>query len=232
MYSRYNILLKAGIIFIIFQYFSCQDLGIALNSECTTKKDYIFHIPVEISPNKYEFEIGDTITIDFDFSDTLVDSTENKKYIFEDYKGFLPAVRFISLNNNGEDRFFFKYADTSNMQLKNMFIQHYPNKHNDAGIGFDFDYKNNRYYASLSFILKKKGIYYLKIQSEADQKFPEHFEGFCKYRQVVFFIKHPYDTNFDLVKWLLYPNSTPKDLELGKADEYFASIGGYAFKVK
>jgi hypothetical protein len=228
---KYPIIILLAIYVIVLTN-SCEYITPVVHPECTTVKPYNFGIPVFFVPNKYVFAVGDTLTIKFDFSEEMTDKTENKVYKLKDYKEFYPAVRFIKLDSTVKNKFFFEFADTCDMQLKNMFIQHYPNENNDAGIGFDFDYREGRYYASMSFILKKKGIYYFEMRSESSPEFPGNFEGKCGLRLVNIGIGHNYDTNFDLVKWLLYPNADPRFFEHYDAETEFRNRGGYAFEVK
>ena len=225
-----KVLILICLISVFFK--SCEFITPVVHPECTTVEPYGFRIPVQYSPNKYVFSVGDTITVKFDFSEEFTDLVENRKYLLKDYKEFYPAVRFIKLDSTVKNKFFFEFADTCDMQLKNMFIQHYPNENNDAGIGFDFDYRDGRYYASMSFIMRKKGIYYFEIKSESIPEFPGHFEGQCRLRLVSIGMGHDYDTNFDLVKWLLYPNADPRLLEHNDVEGQFRNRGGYAFEVK
>jgi len=229
--SNYIILFLLVILSLIISFISCGPLTNSIYPECTTKKEYFFKIPFKISPQKYEFTQGDTIRIDFDFSDEFIDEAENKKYFLKDFR-FSPIIRLIKLDSFKKKKNFFEYADTCNMDLKNMSIYKNYEEGNDTAVLFEFEYKDNRYNGSLSFILKNTGIYYFDLSAGSDPEFPSDFDGRCVLRLVAIGMRHPYETNFDLVKWLLYPNADPRLLEHTNAEGQFRNIGGYAFEVK
>jgi hypothetical protein len=224
--------IKYGLVIALLFNLSCGKIGMILHKECTTLSPYLFRLPVTYFPNKYVFSIGDTIKVNYEFSDELKDHSENKIYLLEDYKQFYPEMRLIKMDSTSSNPFFFEFSDTCDVKLKDKYILHDRSYSQDAGISFNFEYNEETYTASISFILKQKGIYYFKHSSAAIPEFPGNFEGRCKTRLVEINIFHDYDTNFDLVKWLLYPNADPRLLEHNDAEGRFRNIGGYAFEVK
>lgn len=219
-------------LFLIIMNLSCGDIATWIHKECTTAAPYQFHLPVMYSPNKYVFNVGDTIKVSFDFSDEIKDQTDKKTYKLVDYKQFFPAMRLIRMEGTKSNPFFFEFADTCAVNVKKIYILHDKTYSDDAGLIYDFNYNDEIYTASISFVLKEKGIYYFQQTSGAEPLFPGSFEGQCKTRKVEIIMSHNYDTNFDLVKWLLYPNAVPRLLEHNNAEGQFRNIGGYAFEVK
>ncbi len=216
--------------------FSCGPIATVIHEECTTAKPYEFEIPVVTEPTDAQLSVGDTVSLNFSFSSKIKDKIDGKIYDLKDFKDFYPAIRFYHIEDSIRNPYFFEFSDTCCIKGQNVFVDHYlPDKdrRKDAGIGFDFIYESDKdiFVSKVSFILKKKGIYYFKISSESKADLTGPFPGKCNTRLVYFNFKQSTDGNFDLVKNFIYPNGLPEIIDdFGRGQ--FITDGGYAFEVK
>jgi hypothetical protein len=222
---------------LVLGYFSCGPIATVIHEECTTAKPYVFEFPVVTEPSGTKLSVGDTVSIDFSFSSKAKDATDGKIYDLKDFLSFEPEIRLYHIEDSIRNPYFFEFSDTCCTQAKNLFVDHYlpdRDRRKDAGIGFDFVYVPDRdiFESKVSFILKKKGIYYFKITSGSIPELTGPFPGKCNTRLVYIGFNQQSDGNFDLIKSLYVPICKNDASCYEEFKGQFNLDGGYAFEVK
>jgi len=217
--------------------FSCREAFVFARKECTTAVPYEFNIPCEILPHQHIFYVGDTITVNFDFEANLIDATENISYNMKDFKNFDLAVRLIQLKKDEKKNpFFFTFSDTCCTQSSRLVVDYdfeFRDNKNDAGIVIYPVYNeiSHTFTAKISYILQQKGTYYFRIVNQNDRESSKSFPNQCGLRPIDFTVSQKNDGNFDLTKYLIFPDGQP-DL----IDEHgiiaYKKEAGFSFEVK
>jgi len=216
--------------------YSCGPIATVIHEECTSVVPYQFNVPVNTYTSRNMLQIGDTITVRFEFSSKMKDESDGKIYELKDFKDFRPAIRLYHVENVTQNPYFFDFSDTCCIEVGNLFVDHYlPERETrkDAGIGFDFIYhqSSETFNGSVSFILKRKGIYYFKINSESKADFTGPFPGKCNTRLVYFDFNQHSDGNFDLIR-SIYDTICKSESCYNEFKGQFNVEGGFAFEVK
>ncbi len=122
-----------------------------------------FQLPVEVTPKKEVFNVGDTISININFNKILSDRENTMKYLFEDYN-FETSVRIIELTEKSESLAGQPGAIQS-FQFINQIGGILP--FGSGGGELDLVYSGESYLLSSKMIVRKPGIYSISFNISA-----------------------------------------------------------------
>ena len=119
--------------------------------------EVLLRMPVTITPPQKSITLGDTLWLNFDFSDTLEDYLSGKYYKVVDYS-FYTSLMFLKLIGPTIDRGD-QPAAAGNFNF-------YPKIGQVYDIGslsgkLKFDYSNSKYRAKVGLVAKQKGVFSL-----------------------------------------------------------------------
>ncbi len=130
---------------------------------------YIFELPMNIYPLKDTSVVGDTIWLNVDFNDSLVDLLTNKKYKIAN----LPIKFDFSLTKL-DSQSSAPFSHRSNNKF-DIYI-----KKNKTQSPIFCEYSNNKYTLNIGLIPKEKGVFLFDISDLEFQRLP--FKGSCSLR--------------------------------------------------
>src|SRR5690606_28968668 len=128
-----------AIVSSLFSFFSCgkkKDCGGGLGAN---QINLHFELPVKIYPAKDTFKVGDTMWIEQEFNDQLVNLNNNQTYKFENFN-FKASLSIHDLNVDG----IYSYQNP-------LIIVYVGTSKGESGTSMDFEYKNNKYHFKAAF---------------------------------------------------------------------------------
>ena len=202
---------------------------------CACNKDEcpsLFEIPIEISPQKLEYHIGDTITLTSKFYKMVYDRATKKSYDMSEirWKPFTNIDRLDSIFDFTKTRFNKNIYFVKDLNYKyNIFT--FSDGSNQ--LNGEYNYSNDTFDLKYSLVLKIKGTYIMKhVSANYIGGHFEHqsFKGSCNDGFDVFTnMNNGADNNSILLKDSpdrIYSDALYNDLE-----NRFHKAGGYCFKV-
>jgi hypothetical protein len=121
-----------------------------------------FQLPVEVTPKKEVFNVGDTISININFNKILTDRENTTKYLFEDYD-FGTSVRIVELSDKTHPLGGQPGAIQS-FQFVNNVGGIYP--FGSGGGDLDLIFTGENYVFSGKMILRKSGVFNISFLND------------------------------------------------------------------
>ena len=121
-----------------------------------------FQLPVEVTPKKEVFNVGDTISININFNKILTDRENTTKYLFEDYD-FGTSVRIVELSDKNQPLAGQPGAIQS-FQFVNNVGGIYP--FGSGGGELDLIFTGENYVFSGKMILRKSGVFNISFLND------------------------------------------------------------------
>jgi len=217
---RFGIILFSSIMLIT----SCT------KKECRFPGAYKFTIPVELSPIKEVYNIGDTISITSMFSDRLYEEKTDREYDLVNFK-FYPAMRLREISDSIADEAGALYFDIAINDEFNFNQFNY----SDGAIGYigDYNYENNSYKLNYKIIPQSSGLFHFShLTALTTLGHDQEFEGKCRNVDVgdsVVELNNGASNNFHLVNES--PDPHYNEWMLGNPEARFHKHGGYCFRV-
>lgn len=187
-----------------------------------------FQLQAELTPEKSEFLIGDTITINSIIDRHVFDLNTEKEYDMEgiDWSMGLGVIR---LDRDSSNRFKTqKYFDFISNQKNN--LRWFTFSDGSTEIHCDYDYEDNTFSLEAKIIAKSPGVFYLIFASGlvgSTQDFPGKCSGTGF--DAVTVMNDGEDNNIHLLEES--PNPHFNDWILLKPQRRFHDSGGYCFRV-
>lgn len=205
-----------AIVSSLFSFISCgkkKDCSGGLGSNQINLR---FELPVKIYPAKDTFKVGDTMWIEQEFNDQLVNLNNNQTYKFENFN-FKASLSIHDLNVDG----IYSYQNP-------LIIVYVGTSKGESGTSMDFEYENNKYHFKAAFIPNRKGLYMMNFGSAIGPKGADTKITECKNEYYEFFTitNGNTDNNYEMMKNAVDPFYK----EMTK--EKFYAGGGYCFYIK
>lgn len=214
--KQYITILFAAIVALISSCGRCEKGG---------RTDHWYDLPVNITPSKDTFSIGDTIWIENSFNDVLLNKNYNKTYTIKDFD-FKSNMVIKDLNTP-------KYA-TSYKDPKLITIEGTTTGANIGTVDYQvlyigYDYANNQYKYKVAFVVDKPGFYYLgffSYRTGVNRDDIDITECPSENMKVTYKTNNHGDNNYEMVKNAVDPTFSV----LSK--EEFDENGGYCFYIR
>lgn len=187
---------------------------------------YQFEIPVSLTPAKDTFHIGDTISIESNFSDLVYERMTDKKYKLENFN-FYPETSIYRLDTN------VIVDDFSGFEV--VVPSHYDYSFYDYSSGVraltgKYNYVDGFYDLAYKLIPQKTGLYFFRHFSFISLGENQEFEGKCsEVADDVFVLLNQGDDNN--VDYLLEGADDFYGNFWRKKEDKFFKAGGYCFYV-
>lgn len=202
---------------------SCRDDG----SKCPG--DIL--LPINISPYKSYYTLGDTIIIRSIFHKLIFDEKTDKLYDASKYN-FRPAISFLSLDNTTESNVLsqvnqYSYFIENESSKMNVF---YPG--NESAIVGDYSLENDSLYFVIKLKLRKSGYFWIKTESitSGDSHLQNNYQFNCKGREINFTLDFPIESTIHLMQKFRLIKSN--DWILSDSINRFYNYAGYCFEVR
>jgi hypothetical protein len=195
----------------------------ACDPACDHLIEYKFEIPITLTPAKDSFSIGDTIWIETQFSDYMLDQNSNMMYKLEDFN-FFREIDFVQMDISpflDADTFFDIVIDKGEANLLMI--------NNSLSLIEIIDsYQNNLYEFRLGFIPKEVGLFAFIVSSSPNLGFEGKIDlNSCVNERVeyIYNTNSGADNNFEYISLSADPwlKTTTKEI--------FDSSGQYCFYV-
>ncbi|MBN8670517.1 MAG: hypothetical protein J0L80_07505 [Chitinophagales bacterium] len=190
------------------------------NKECNGISNQInlyFTLPVKTSPVKDTFNIGDTIWIEQEFSNSLKNSQNGKYYTLNNFD-FNAGFSLIDLNKVGS-------IAITNPKI----IVYEGSKSGESSTDISYKYENNTYKYKAAFITQQAGLYMLEFATTRSNG-TGSITGVtqCKHEYYAFTF---YNSNQGNCNYPFLKNSVDEFYQK-RSEDAFNNAGSYAFYVK
>jgi hypothetical protein len=188
-------------------------------------------IPVEISPYKSYYNIGDTITFLSIFNKLIYDAKTDKFYNASKYN-FGPIISVFCLDSIK------KYGYMSQVNLFCDFIKQVDSKmyvdslENRTIIVGDYLLEEDSLGIVFKLKLVKSGFYWISTESytTGDGHLQNNYQFNCRGRYINFYLKSPMENNIQFMQ--KFRNIYPNDYYLSDSINRFFHHAGYCFEVR
>lgn len=208
-------------------FFSCEKQQ---HGQCDFEGNYEFQLPVVIEPSLDTFKIGDTISVESVFSNSVFDKTTNESYKLRNFR-FLPVTYVRRMDKQKIEENLSEYFEVIVDSIYDYKFFYY----SDGGSSLVGEYRNGAESYSLKFKLipKATGLYFFSTGSDINAgtvSTEQDFEKKCRNKSIdaYFNLKNSTDGNVDFL--LNSPDPEAKIL-WDRADEKFHQFAGYCFYV-
>jgi hypothetical protein len=186
--------------------------------------DFTFEIPVTISPVKDTFNIGDTIWININYGDQLV-NYEYDKHKTYDMTGY-DFKTWFSITDLNTPKPSYSYPNPNIITYKGNSISSSIATSNYSLISISYAHENNMNLYKAAFVIDKAGFYAIAFSNAIR----ENTRGIDKCPNEHITVNYPVnnngDNNFEMLQYA--PGSDFGSLSLSE----FNQAGGYCFYVK
>lgn len=210
-------ILPAFIVFISSFCTSCKD------KNCP---DHLFYrIPYSLSPIKDTFNVGDTLRLEMNFRDELIDEIGNVKNIFLDYD-FRIELQCGRIDSDPP------LSNTSDcIDIRTIVGRDSSVLLPQSGVSFYKiipEYSNKTYTFKCELVLKEKGLLYFGIVPFNTNADPFEISGECDHLPITIGSKldNEAENNYHMLQWAANPVYHTFD------EKRFSDYGGYCFVVK
>ena len=225
MNKKYQLFNLCSLLLIILSFHACKNC--CEDVECV---QYNFKVPVEISPKRDTFNIGDTVTFTSRFHHELEDNVDGRTYKLIDYE-FYPFARMSKIIQDSiQNGLFTEFTDVIVTAQRSRIIF---NSDGNNSLIFQYNYEQDIYETIIQFILKEKGLYTFGMLSQVAAEEAggdiNKFDGWCGLRRqdpIYFMNEDQEDNNYHMLESVKIPfvqSITKEDFDRG---------GNYAFIVK
>ncbi len=188
-------------------------------------------LPINISPNKLFYNLGDTITISSKFHKLLYDQKTDKYYDASNYK-FRPSISFLALDISDEKNVLSQvneYCDFIKLDSSKMNV-FYPGI--ESAIVGDYTLSKDSLGFVIKLKLKKSGYFWLKIESltSGDSHLQNNYQFNCRGRYIDFDLVAPKESGIYLLHKFRFIQSN--DWILSDSIHRFYNHAGYCFEVR
>ncbi|MFN8279146.1 MAG: hypothetical protein U0V49_02580 [Saprospiraceae bacterium] len=188
-------------------------------------------LPVEISPFKPYYSIGDTVTISSKFYALIYDQKTEKFYNSINYR-FTPIIYLNTIDSSDE------YNWKSKVHELSTFIQQSNEGMNlivsaeQGVITGEYNLAKDSLYLSVQLILKSAGLMSLRIGSltSGDSHLQNNYHFGCRGREITFCLKSPAEDNIKLLQQ--HRSNERNNWILADSIGRFKQYAGYCFEVK
>ncbi len=194
------------------------------STACTKKEceglgdEYLFELPVTLSPAVDTFQVGDTITIISEFSHKITDINSGNEYVLDNFD-FWPAISIGHIDTIPVS----PAANSFNILVE------IADEFKVTDLNIAWIYQNlNQYSFRSRIIANRKGLFYLGVWSALDIEDPNQaFSGKCKKMKskVAFIMNDRSDNNFHML------DDNPDPQVYSQSKEEFDRLGTYCFYV-
>ena len=188
-------------------------------------------LPVEISPYKPYYNVGDTITFSSIIHKLIYDKKTDKFYDASNYS-FGPIISVFSLDSI--NRYGFKsqvnlYCDFIRQDDFRMFVDTLENK---TFIGGDYLLEKDSLGILFKLKLEKSGFYWISTDSwtTGDSYLQNNHRFNCRGRYITFYLQSPKENNIQFMQ--KFRNIYPNDYYLSDSISKFYNRAGYCFEVR
>jgi hypothetical protein len=199
-----------------------------IKESCRDISAYEFVALATLSPAQEVYKVGDTISIESNFSDLVYERRTNASYKLENFN-FFPSTEIVKIDIPVGERFIPDYFEVIIDSISNYGITFFSG--GQSRIQGEYSYKNNSYHLGYKLVAKLPGLYYMEQGISPDLGDPD-FEGPCSRARIdgVVNLNGGSQNNIELLK--LSPDSYFNTWILEKPDRRFFKFGGYCFKVE
>lgn len=201
----------------LFSLFSLFNSGCKKITDCEDglRTDYLFDLPINISPAKDTFNVGDTIWIEQNFGHDLLNKHYNKYYKLENF-----AFKNVWIVSDLVNPTVPYIPPTINDKIGSTTISN-----TGRSLLINYDYSDNTYQYKTAIKLEKKGLFHIGFfsQNNGDINLTK-----CRNENVefIFTTNGSTNNNFEMLKSGNDPFAKNASLE------DFNKEGGYCFHVK
>ncbi len=209
--------------FLILNLVSCGDDG----PECPGD----MNVPVEISPYKFYYNIGDTITVTSKFYKLIYDQKTDKYYDASNYK-FSPLISIYTLDNDSTNKLgsqVLTYCNFIKISNSNLIIS---KNSQESLISGEYAFNSDSLQFAFKLVFIRPGFYWIWTESlsSGDGHLQNNYQFNCRGREIYFKLFIPVDNNMQLMQ--KFRNLDPNKRILSDSVNYFYRKGGYCFEVR
>ena len=194
--------------------------------------NHTFELPCTIEPKSASFEIGDTISVSFNFSNLIYDRSTNASYElieFNFYPNFgMTRIDSIIRSVNSSDFSGFEVILDQNQNISLITLSG-----EDTYLNGQFVYNNDRYSLDYLLVCKERGTYMIRnTMLLYDFGKAQDFANKCNNvdLEAAVVVNSSGDNNIDLLNES--PESHYNTNILGNPKVKYHDVGGFAFKVE
>ena len=210
-----------GMLLCIWGLSSCSKLT---HCEKGSRTDYIFELPAKLYPAKDTFAIGDTIWIEQEFSDNMLNLNykKNKYYTLENFD-FKTVLSILDLNSPAPAT---TYTNPIIVDYKGSTDFNYGSSVPAQALYLKYDYTNNVYSYKAAFIIERPGFYCFGFSSNTYAEKVDITECKDEDMRIHYKLNGDDDDNFEMLHFSKDPYYHDYTLERFKEE------GDYCFYVK
>ncbi len=181
-----------------------------------------FILPIEISPAKDTFNIGDTITIEHVFNENLVNQSNGKTYSVVDHD-FKTTMAITDLNTPSPSK---SYKNPTLITLEGESTGNYITSSDYQAIYVNYHHENGQFKYKVLFIVDKPGFYLINFFSQRLEKTSNITECPEEFLAPYYTTNNNGDNNYEMIK------NAISDYYYSYDVERYNKEGAYCFYVK
>ena len=197
---------------------------------CPTEGEgYVFELPVNLSPAKDTFAIGDTITIISQFSNSVYEQKTEQNYLLEDFL-FYPILEMTRIDTFPSSFSIEDFFDVILIPSSSYSLQTFSD--NSQVLLGQYSNQGNSYIIEYQLVTKTSGLFILRQGHDLSKTPEQDFDGKCKNQgiDVVAILNGGGDNNIHML--LDSPDPHFNEWILIDPDFRFHDVGGYCFYVR
>lgn len=208
---------------LIVNLISCGDDGPNCPGDIT--------LPVEISPYKLFYNIGDTISVSSKFYKLIYDKKTDKYYNASKYK-FSPLISIYTLDNDSTNKMgsqLLTYCNFIKTNNSNMGISM---NSQETLISGEYAINTDSIQFDFKLVLIRPGFYWIWNESltSGDGHLQNNYQFNCRGREIYFDLIFPIENNIELMQ--KFRNLDPNKRILLDSVNYFYKKAGFCFEVR
>lgn len=190
--------------------------------------EYLFELPISLTPAQDTFQVGDTITIESVFSDQVLEKNLQQRFSLIDWK-FYPRTNISKIDHNpAEDGL--PFFEVLLAEAPNYHLRQYSG--GTSGLSGQYEYREGKYFLRFKLIPQMPGLFCMENGSALyPQNEWQDFPGRCKNSSSNAFVNMNNGADNNIHYLSLSPDPHYNAWILSSPDDTFHKFGGYCFVV-